>query len=138
MEWFLNKLLTAMIKIYLKSVQQDLGNGIEECLLMRDSNGNSAINNLDTNCEGNSKVRWQLDIDSGIRGISRIWVTDNLPAGKVFKKEPKKEMLAKSFFADLSDPVPATELKDKYKITYVKNDGTENTIDPVIRIPPPR
>lgn len=126
----------AMVKIYLRSVQSDLGSGMENCLYMRDSNGNEGINNLETVAAGGSKVMWDLEKDSGIKGISRIWVADNDPKGKVFKNEPKKVLLKKNFQVDIVDT--DTEVKDKYNIKYILDDGTEVSIDPVIRIPPPR
>ncbi|HOW38931.1 MAG TPA: hypothetical protein PL123_00195 [Bacteroidales bacterium] len=125
-----------MVKIYLRAVRSDLGSGIEDCLYLRDSNGVEGINNIETVVPGGSKVSWDLEKDSGISSISKIWVEDRIPKGKVFKGEPRRGLLAKSFQADIV--VSDSELKDKYKIRYILNNGKEVTVDPFIRIPPPR
>ncbi len=124
-----------MVKIFLCSVQRDLGNGMENCLAMRDSNGNTGINDLRTVVQSGSKVNWVLEKDSGIRSISRIWVTETLPGGKVFKKEPKKTLLTNIFQVDLVDS--EIKLEDKYYIRYLLDNGKEVIIDPYIRIEPP-
>lgn len=125
-----------MVKIFLSSVKCDLGRGMENCLQMRDSNGNVGVNNLKTEVSSGSKVSWVLEKESGIRSITRIWVTETKPNGKVFKKEPKKTTITRVFQGDLVDT--DIELEDKYFIKYILNDGTEMIIDPFIRIPPPR
>jgi hypothetical protein len=123
----------ATITIYLRSLK-----GTENRLYMRDTKGNEAINDLETVVEkgGGSTVTWELEKNSGIKGISRIWVRDDKPEGKVFKYEPKKQLLKKVHQVDLvkSD----IELREKYYIKYIIDDGTEMIIDPFIRIPPPR
>ena len=100
-----------MVKIFLSSVQCDKGNGMEDCLQMRDSNGSIGINDLRTDVPSGSKVCWVLEKESGIRSITRIWVTDKQPNGKVFKNEPKKTTITRVFQGDLVDSV--TELEDK-------------------------
>jgi len=123
-----------MVKIYLKCVQMDLGNGMEYCLEMSDSNGNTGINNLITVVKKNGKVSWVLKGDSGIRSISRIWVADMKPNGKVFKKEPKKGFLTSSFQVDAVDT--DIVLEDKYFIQFVTDNGTPVKIDPYLRVDP--
>lgn len=125
-----------MVKIFLSSVQSDIGNGMENCLHMRDSNGKVGVNDLKTDVPSGSKVCWVLEKESGIRSIIRIWITEKQPNGKVFKKEPKKTTITRVFQADLVDS--DIELEDKYFIKYIIDDGTEMIIDPFIRIPPPR
>jgi hypothetical protein len=125
-----------MVKIYLRSVQRDLGRGVENCLYMRDSNGSEGINDLETTVRGGSGVSWELEKNSGIKSITRVWVTDSTPHGKVFKNEPKKGIITRVFQAEMvsSDK----ELEDKYNIRYITDKGEEYTVDPFIRIPPPK
>ena len=122
-----------MVKIFLRSIQSDIGKGKENCLAMRDSNGNVGINELETVVPGGSKVKWELEKQSGIKRISRIWA--EATKSKVFKNEPKKILLKKRFQVELV--VSDIELKEKYNIKYIIDDGTEVTIDPYIRIKPP-
>jgi hypothetical protein len=124
-----------MVKIFLKSIQRDSLNGKENCLAMRDSNGNTGINDLETVVDGGSKVFWELEPQSGIKGITKIWVKDAQPNGKVFKNEPKKIFLKKGFQVDVVNS--DVELIEKYNIKYIMDDGTDMIIDPFIKIPPP-
>jgi hypothetical protein len=122
-----------MAKIYLKCVQMDLGNGMEYCLEMSDSEG-TGINDLHTVVKSKDKVSWILKGDSGIKGISRIWVTDTKPNGKIFKKEPKKAFLTSSFQVDAIDT--QTEIEEKYFIKFITANGTTVEIDPYLRVDP--
>jgi hypothetical protein len=122
-----------MVKIFLRSIQSDIGNGKENCLSMRDSNGNEGINNLVTAVTGGSKVIWELEKQSGIKSIYRIWA--EAARSKVFKNEPKKILLKKGFQVDLVDS--DSELEGKYNIEYILDDETKMIIDPYIRILPP-
>lgn len=123
-----------MVKIFLRSVKRDIGNGIENCLAMRDSYGNEGINELETRVPGGSKVKWELEKESGIQDIKRIFVEEKQPKGKAFKYEPKRIPLKKVFKVDVV--VTDIEILEKYNIKYKLDDGTEVTIDPFIRIPP--
>jgi hypothetical protein len=122
-----------MVKIYLRSIKCDLGKGNVNCLAMRDSNGNEGTNNLVTAVSGGSKVMWDLEKDSGIKCISRIW--SETTKSKVFKNEPKKILFKAGFQVDLVDF--ETELEEKYNIEYILKDETKVIIDPYIRILPP-
>ena len=117
-------------KIYLRTIVK---NGVN-CLAMRDSNGNEGINELETVIPGGSKVKWELEKQSGIQGIERIWGEEKQPKDKVFKNEPKKMLLKKGFKVD--SVVSDVELLGKYNIKYTMDDGTEVTIDPFIRLRP--
>jgi hypothetical protein len=123
-----------MVKVFLSSVQMDLGNGMENCLQMHDSNGNSGVNNLKTEVKSGSKVCWVLDNESGIKSITRVWGTEDQSKDKVFKKEPKKTLITRVFQGDVVDTT--TELEGKYDIEYILNNGTKITIDPYIKIIP--
>ena len=123
-----------MVKIFLSSVQSNIGNGMENCLHLRDSNNQVGINDLRTEVPSGSKVCWVLEKESGIKSITRIWVTENKPHGKVFKNEPKKTTITRVFQGDSVDS--DIELEDKYYIKYIIDNGTEMIIDPFIRIIP--
>jgi hypothetical protein len=122
-----------MVKIFLSSVQMDLGNGMENCLHLRDSNG-TGVNNLKTEVPKGSTVCWVLEKESGIKSITRIWGTEKQPNNIVFKKEPKKTIITRVFQADVIDTI---DVEGKYNIEYILENGTKMIIDPYIKIIPP-
>jgi hypothetical protein len=115
------------VEIYLSSVKVD---GVEH-LKMRDSNGNSAIDSLITDVKPGVKVFWRLDSLSGIKKILGIYSRGER---NIFKKDPGRVFLGKSFKLKLSDDIKGDE---KYAVEYRLEDKTEQSIDPYLRVPPP-
>jgi hypothetical protein len=123
-----------MIKIFLSSIQSKTENGIVETLYLRDSANHGNARGHLTEVPSGSKVCWELEKESGIKSVTRIWVTEDEPHGKVFKKEPKKTIITRIFEVD--SVVSKVELEDKYCISYIPDNGEEKTVDPMIRIIP--
>ena len=123
-----------MVKVFLSSVQSDIGHGKENCLHLRDSNGHVGVNNLKTEVPKGSTVCWVLEKESGIKSITRIWGTEKQPNNIVFKKEPKKTIITRVFQGDVIDTI---DMEGKYNIEYILNNGTKIIIDPYIKITPP-
>lgn len=126
----------AVKRIFLRSVQRDLGNGMEYCLEMRHSTGAVGINDLETKAPGGSSVKWKLDKNSGIKSIRKIYEKGGHPY-KAFKNEPAKMQWSKGFKVKLEINESNKDILEKYDIVYIP-DGTDTevTIDPYIRIPP--
>jgi hypothetical protein len=124
-----------MIKVFLSSVQCDLGSGMENCLHLRDSNGKVGVNNLKTEVQSGSKVSWELEKKSGIKSITRIWGTEKQLNDRVFKSEPKKTIFTRVHQGDIIDT--DKELEGKYNIEYILDNGRKILIDPYIKIIPP-
>jgi len=115
--------------IYLRSIKIDGKNH----LAMYDSNGDGGIDDLVTTTPRGSKVEWTTDSNSGIKKITKIYSK----SGKrnVFKKDPAKKFLSNALEMDIEKDA---EGEEAYAIDYILNDGTKNSIDPVIKIPPPK
>ncbi|MBK9392172.1 MAG: hypothetical protein IPN68_19040 [Bacteroidetes bacterium] len=125
-----------MVTIFLRVKIVKKGKNIGYELFLRDTNGNSGNHTHKAIVDSGSKVAWELEKKSGIKDIARIWVSDKNPAGKVFKTEPQRVGLRKIFIVDIVET--RKELEDEYFITFVTDNGTVVSIDPFIRIPPPR
>ncbi len=117
------------VTIYLRSVEQEG----KKRLAMFDSNGNGDIDNLTTEVEAGATVIWKLDSFSGIRSITRIY--SKTGKRNVFKNDPAKRLVWKGFMLQLSKDA---EGEEAYNIDYILCDDTKATIDPYIRVPPPR
>lgn len=117
------------VTIYLRSVEQKDKNQ----LALYDSNRHSAINDLTTLVPAGALIIWKLDYNSGIRNITKIY--SKTGKRNVFKTDPVKRPLCKSFVLRLSKDVTGEEA---YAIKYILCSGREVTIDPVIRIEPPQ
>ena len=122
-----------MVKIFLRSKKRTTRKDTVYYLAMRDSNGNEGNNELETEVRGGSKVSWELEKESGIRNISRIYGGGK--KSKVFKKDPDRVLGQKKFIVDVVE----TEviLKEEYFIDYTLDTGETVTIDPYIKVLPP-
>jgi hypothetical protein len=117
------------MKIYLRAVEQNEKNK----LALFDSNRNGGIDDLTTEVPAGAIIIWQLDYLSGIKSITRVYSKKG--NGNVFKTEPKKRLLCKGFTLQLSKDASGEEA---YAIDYILCDGRKVTIDPYIRIIPPK
>ena len=117
------------VTIYLRSVEQEG----KKRLAMYDSNGKGDIDNLTTEVESGSAITWKLDSFSGINSITKIY--SKTGKRNVFKTDPKKQLFFKGFTLQLSKDA---EGEEAYAIEYILIDDTKVTIDPVIRVPPPK
>ena len=118
-----------VVTIYLRSVEQKE----RKRLALFDSNRNGDIDNLTTEVEAGAAIIWKLDCLSGIKSITRIY--SKTGKRNVFKSDPRKLPFSKGFKLQLSKDA---EGEEAYAIEYILCDETRVTIDPVIRIPPPK
>jgi hypothetical protein len=128
------------VTIYLVSVQQADTNGVvSNHLLMYDSNGNMAIDNLTTRFEKKAHQKGTIywEIKCGIKGITAIkaksWTSI------IFGEKAIPELKGNIFKLKLPEnrPLPGEEIKEAYAITYITLEGDTVTIDPFIRVLPP-
>jgi hypothetical protein len=117
------------VTIYLRSIEQKEKNH----LAMFDSNRNGEIDNLTTLVPSGATIIWKLDFLSGIKSITRIY--SKTGKRNIFKSDPRKRLLCKGFMLQLSKDA---EGEEAYAIDYILCDDTKVTIDPYIRIPPPK
>jgi hypothetical protein len=117
------------VKIYLRSIEH----GGKKSLAMFDSNRNGDIDNLVTNVPSGTSVIWSLDCCSGIKNIIKIYSKKGMR--NVFKMDPSKRMFCKGL--KLYIPKEA-EGEEAYAIDYILCDGSRHSIDPVIKIDPPK
>jgi hypothetical protein len=117
------------IAIYLRSIEKD---GIKH-LSMFDTNRNHDINNLITTVPQGATVIWTQDSNSGIKSITKIY--SKTGKRNVFRTDPAKKLLSSGLQLTIADDA---EGEEAYAIDYILEDGTQHTIDPVIRIEPPK
>lgn len=119
------------VKIYLRSI---VINGKKQ-LAMFDSNRAGDIDNLVTIAEPGDKIIWKPDCCSGIKSITKIFPKRG--KNTIFKKNPQKQLLCRGF--EMQVPLDAERgSEEAYNIEYILCDDTKGSIDPYIRIPPPR
>jgi hypothetical protein len=118
-----------IVTIYLRSVEQKE----RKRLAMFDSNRNGDIDHLTTEVEAGAAIIWKLDCLSGIKSITKIY--SKTGKRNVFKSDPRRLLFSRGFRLRLSNEA---EGEEAYAIEYVLYDDTKVTIDPVIRIPPPK
>jgi hypothetical protein len=117
------------VRIYLRS----LSSNEKGRLMLFDSNRNGAINDLVTIAPAGSTVIWKRDRCSGIKRILRIY--SKTGKGNLFRAEPRKFW----FFNIFSLRLPRNaEGEEAYSIDYLLCNNTKVTIDPTIKIPPPK
>ncbi len=117
------------VTIYLRSIVKD-GN---KHLTMFDTNRNHDINNLVTKVPRGGTITWKKDLSSGIRSITKIY--SKTGTRNVFKSDPVKKLLSGNLYLNISEDAKGEEA---YAIDYALEDGSQHTIDPVIRIDPPQ
>jgi len=122
-----------MVTIYLKAIKNAAGNGYD--LIMSDTNSQANARDHKIIVESGSTLEWELENDSMIQDIVRIYVKVIKPKGKVFKTEPRKDSSSKKFLVEVVET--DIELDDKYIIRFIAEDGTKVKIDPYIRVVPP-
>ena len=104
---------------------------------MLDSNREGDIDNLISVVYAGSTIIWSLDCCSGIKSIIRIYSKEG--KRNVFKSDPKKKFLSKSFKLQLENDIAEKEAEEEaYSIEYILCDGSKRITDPVIRVPPPK
>jgi hypothetical protein len=118
-----------VVTIYLRAVEQKE----RKRLAMFDSNRNADIDNLITEAEAGAAIIWKLDCLSGIKSITKIY--SKTGKRNIFKNDPRKLPFSRGFKLQLSKDA---EGEEAYAIEYILCDDTKVTIDPVIRIPPPK
>jgi hypothetical protein len=121
-------------KIYLRSIVHDQ----KKHLAMFDSNGNGDIDKLVTDAKAGDTIYWKLDRCSRIKSITRIYSKSDEP--RIFKSEPRKQLLCKGFKLQIPEDASVglkVDLLEKYYIEYVPTVGDKIDIDPFIKIPPP-
>jgi hypothetical protein len=118
-----------IVTIFLRSVEQEG----RKRLAMFDSNRNGDIDNLVTEVESGAAIIWKLDCVSGIRSITKIY--SKTGKRNVFKTDPVKLRFSNAFKLQLTKDA---EGEEAYAIEYILCDDTKVTIDPVIRVPPPK
>lgn len=116
------------VYVYLRSVNAD-GRG---ALALFDSNRVGAINNLVTEVPAGAKIVWRPDFCSGIKTI--VSIRSKSGKGNIFSAEPKKRLLCRGFFLQLSKEARGEE---EYLIEYVSDQDEKCIIDPYIKIKPP-
>lgn len=116
------------VYVNLRSVKADG----REALALFDSNRCGAINNLVTEVPAGGKIVWRPDFCSGIKTL--VSIRSKSGKGNVFAAEPKKRLLCRGFFLQLSKEARGEE---EYFIEYVSNQGEKCIIDPYIKIKPP-
>jgi hypothetical protein len=102
-------------------------------LMLFDSNRNGAINDLVTLVPAGSTIVWKSDRCSGIKRILRIY--SKTGKGNIFRKEPGRFLFFNRFSLKIS---PNAEGEETYSIDYMLCDKIRVTIDPTIKIPPPK
>jgi hypothetical protein len=117
------------VKIFLRSIEQDG----KKRLALFDSNRNAGIDNLTTFVLPGSTVIWTMDCCSGIKTISKIY--SKTGKRNVFKMDPRKRFLCKGLFMNISREA---EGEEAYGIDYILCDGSSHSIDPLIKIIPPK
>jgi hypothetical protein len=118
-----------LVTIYLRSLEQKE----RKRLAMFDSNRNGDIDNLITEVESGAAIIWKPDCLSGIKSITRIY--SKTGKRNIFKTDPRKLLFSRGFRLQLTKDA---EGEEAYAIEYILCDDTKVTIDPVIRIPPPK
>lgn len=131
------------VNIYLRYIEF---NG-EKYLYMYDSNGNTFLENLKSDTTGlitdvkpGTEVFWQLERNSGIEEILKIY---SKGGHNIFKEDPTPEIETDtSAIKKPSDKIFKLRLKDniegeeKYGINIRLKDETEIQRDPYLRVPP--
>ena len=116
------------VYVYLRSVKADG----REVLALFDSNRYGAINNLVTEVPAGAKIVWRPDFCSGIKTI--VSIRSKSGKGNIFNAEPKKQLLCRGFFLQLTKEARGEE---EYLIEYISDKGEKYIIDPYIKIKPP-
>ena len=101
-------------------------------LLMTDSHGESAYNNLITTIRAGGNIKWILDKESGIISIDSVW-TKETPS-KAFARGNGRNSRGDEFGIQIR---PEARGKYKYSIEFTVSGEAQKTIDPYIRVNPP-
>jgi hypothetical protein len=124
-----------MVNIYLKSEATPGPKGPVYSLIIRDSNGHSGNNKHKAKVPSGSKVRWELDEESGIKAITGINVVN--PAAKLFKSGPNPVSGQIKYEANVV--TSSVVMEEKYYIEYIpEGEVVPVKIDPFIRVIPPK
>ena len=118
-------------KIYLRAIKQEQ----RDALALFDSNRQGAINNLITEVPAGSRIVWNPDRCSGIKKIVRIY--SKFEKRNVFLKDPRRKLICRGFVLQLPKDIKAGE-EEEYGIEYINNSGEKISIDPLIKITPPK
>ena len=101
--------------------------------MLFDTNRNGAINDLVTTVPAGSKIVWRRDRRSGIKRLLSVYPKSK--DSKIFRNEPRRCWFFNIFWMKVPKDV---EGEEAYNIDYLLCDKKKVTIDPIIRVPPPR